>query len=90
MLKNIMIENGTCASLVTLTLNNATTIIKKPNAEENSNRCATNFGLLWHVNIITPMKAHPAPMFFRKAIATFMALSLSKIFGNINLEKNSG
>jgi hypothetical protein len=85
-----MIGIGTCAPLLIRTSTNAATISKKPNAQENSNRCAVDLGLFWHMNMVMPMKVHPAPIFLRKATAARIASSLSMMFGNIAMVKNSG
>ena len=57
-------NNGTFACPESFTCKRATTIKRKPIAEENNNLCAVDFELDWHENKIIPINAQPAPYFF--------------------------
>ena len=83
-------NNGTSACLESFTCKRAVTIKRKPIADENNNLCAVDFELDWHENNITPIKAQPAPIFFRNATPTSIACWFSAKSGNIDRVKNSG
>ena len=88
--KKIRINAGTSACPDSFTCRRAATIKRKPIADENNNLFAVDFELDWHENKIMPIKAQPAPIFFRNATPTSIACWLSAKSGNINKVKNSG
>ena len=71
--KKIRMNKGTSACPESFTCKRAAIIKRKPIAEENNSLCAVDFELDWQENSTTPIKAQPAPIFFRNAIPTSIA-----------------